>query len=133
MKALRSASTMLCASLFACLPTWATDPPPTVSEGERGFDAQEGPGLYRSICQGCHMPDGRGAQGAGVYPALAGNPRLASAPFVMLTVLNGRKAMPPIGRMLSDAQVAAVTNYVRTQLGQNHPGPVTAADVKALR
>ena len=40
----------------------------------------DGQKLYETICQGCHMPDARGAKGAGMYPALAANPpRLGAA------------------------------------------------------
>ncbi|HEU0152903.1 MAG TPA: cytochrome c [Arenimonas sp.] len=100
--------------------------------------------IYAQVCQGCHMPGGRGAQGAGQYPALAGNPRLASAPFVITTVLGGRRNMPafdadraPAGffppTWLTDEQVANVVNYLRTQWGNDYPDPVTAADVRAVR
>ena len=37
---------------------------------------QGGEAIYKGICQDCHMPDARGAVGAGMYPALAGNPKL---------------------------------------------------------
>ena len=29
------------------------------------FKSQDGKELYQKICAGCHMPDGRGAKGAG--------------------------------------------------------------------
>ena len=35
-----------------------------------------GEAVYSTICQGCHMPGGTGAEGAGHYPKLAGNPAL---------------------------------------------------------
>jgi mono/diheme cytochrome c family protein len=114
-------------------PLHAADPPAVVISEGRGFVQQDGPGLYRAICQGCHMEQGQGAQGAGAYPALAGNPRLASRVYVLDTLLNGRKSMPPVGRMLSDDQVAAVTNHVRSSLGNGYLDAVTAADIKALR
>ena len=105
---------------------------PGISEGWR-FDEADGESLYRAICQGCHMPDGKGAQGAGMYPALAGNAKLAAGAYPIYTVLNGRKGMPGFKTMLSDAQVAEVTNYVRTHLGNSYKDAVTAADVKSLR
>ena len=108
------------------------DAPLQLSEG-RGFVQQDGASLYRAICQGCHMADGQGATGAGAYPALASNPRLASAPYVMITVLRGRKGMPGFGDLLSDEQVAELTRYVRRNLGNQFPGDVSAADAKALR
>ncbi len=99
-----------------------------------GFAQKDGAALYRAICAGCHMPEGQGAVGAGSYPALAGNPRLASAAYPVVTVLRGRKGMPGFGFALDDAQVAAVTNFVRAGLpGNRHADAVTAADVKSLR
>ena len=105
---------------------------PGISEGER-FGQQDGEALYRAICQGCHMPDGKGAQGAGMYPALAANPKLAAGMYPVVTVLNGRKGMPGFKNSLSDAQVAEVTNYLRTHLGNSYKDVVTAADVKSVR
>ena len=103
-----------------------------ISDG-RGFGQQDGAALYRAICAGCHMPEGQGATGGGSYPALAANPRLASAPYPVITILRGRKGMPGFRYMLSDEQVAAVTNYVRTNLGNRYTDAVTAADVKPFR
>jgi mono/diheme cytochrome c family protein len=41
--------------------------------------------------------------------------------------------MPPLGEMMSDAQVADVINYVRTHFGNSYPGAVSAAEVAAAR
>ena len=41
--------------------------------------------------------------------------------------------MPPFGVMMSDDQVAAVVNYVRTHFGNNYRDTVAAEDVKAVR
>lgn len=79
------------------------------------------------------MPDGRGAVGAGMYPALARNPKLEVAGYPISVVLNGQKAMPDFGSMLSDEQVADVVNYVRTNFGNNYKDKVTAADVHTAR
>jgi mono/diheme cytochrome c family protein len=35
--------------------------------------------------------------------------------------------------MMSDQQIAAVANYVRTNLGNDYKDALTAAEVKALR
>src|ERR1700691_5720481 len=53
--------------------------------------------IYQQICQGCHMPNGQGASGAGSYPALAGDPALVSSQYMALTVLQGRRNMPAFG------------------------------------
>jgi len=105
----------------------------TFSKSQRGFDERDGESLYRSICQGCHMSDGRGASGAGTYPALASNPKAASAEFLALTVLNGRRNMPSFAASLDDAQVAEVVGYVRTHFGNAYATPFTAAQVSTLR
>jgi len=97
------------------------------------FMAPTGEALYADICQGCHMPGGRGAVGAGAYPALAGNPRLESVGYPLTLVINGRNGMPAFGELLTDQQVAAVVNYVRTHFGNQFTGEATAADAKAAR
>ena len=53
--------------------------------------------IYEHICQGCHMPGGQGAVGAGHYPKLAADKKFVSWQFVAITVLNGRNGMPPFG------------------------------------
>jgi mono/diheme cytochrome c family protein len=103
-----------------------------LSEG-RAFYEADGQSIYRATCQACHMSEGQGASGAGAYPALASDPRLASASYAVMTVLYGRKGMPGFAAMLSDEQVAAVTNYARTHMGNQHPDAVTPTDVKTLR
>jgi mono/diheme cytochrome c family protein len=97
------------------------------------FDEQTGEALWQGICQGCHMPNAQGATGAGAYPRLAGNPRLASNLYPTMMVLNGQRAMPSFGGALSDAQIAAVVNYLRTHFGNNYKDPITPEQVKALR
>jgi mono/diheme cytochrome c family protein len=85
--------------------------------------------IFTHICQGCHMPDGKGAVGAGHYPALAGNPKLASAAYPVVMVVNGRGAMPAFGDGLSDAQIAEVVNYVRTHFGNAYTDALKPEDV----
>ena len=97
------------------------------------YPQQTGKDLYTAICQGCHMPDGRGASGAGAYPSLANNPRLQSAAYVLWIVANGRKAMPWFGGPLTDTQIAEVVGYVRTHFGNHYPSRMTPADVQAVR
>ena len=98
-----------------------------------GFTEQGGEALYANSCQACHMPDARGATGAGTSPALAGNKNLEAGSYAVSVVVHGQRGMPPIGFMMSDEQVAAVVNYVRTHFGNTYQDAVTAEDVKALR
>ena len=104
----------------------------TISPGYR-FTEGSGEALYNATCAGCHMPDGKGAQGAGHYPALADNPAVEAAPYVILNVLHGRKAMPSFGDEMNDDQVAAVVNYTRTHFGNRFAGDVTPSQVRSLR
>jgi mono/diheme cytochrome c family protein len=97
------------------------------------FQLQDGGALYRDICQGCHMSNGKGASGAGAYPALTADRKLAAAGYPVLVVLHGQKAMPGFAGMLSDAQVAAVVNYVRTHFGNHYRDAVSAGDVQTAR
>jgi len=97
------------------------------------FTQQDGEGIYRSVCAGCHMPDGRGATGAGTYPSLVRNAKLEAAGYPVLLVVNGRKAMPSFGSAMTDAQIAAVVNYVRGNFGNAYADKVSADDVKAAR
>jgi mono/diheme cytochrome c family protein len=122
--------TILLPLLFAAGAAQAGDA--AFSEGWR-FQQREGAALYAAICAGCHMPQGQGAQGAGAYPALAGNPRLVSGPYVATMVVHGRRAMPAFAGQLDDAQIAAVVGYVRREFGRSDADPVQPADVAALR
>ena len=76
--------------------------------GRNQFPQQGGEALYKGICQDCHMPDGRGAEGAGHYPALAKNPKLEEPGYPLSVVLSGLKSMPAFGGALDDQQVAVV-------------------------
>lgn len=107
------------------------------------FNTTDGQRIYEQICQGCHMPDGRGATGAGQYPALAMDRTLAAGEYVALTVLKGRRNMPAFGAnysfalvgapaVLSNAQMAAVINYVRTHFGNRYRDVITAQAIAAL-
>jgi mono/diheme cytochrome c family protein len=135
------ASLMLLATCALATTCCIADEPPIFSPptqggalGPRGhFVQSDGAALYRAICQACHMPDARGARGAGMYPALAANPKLASAAYPALTVLQGRSGMPAFADSLSDEQVAEVVNYVRNHFGNNFSDSVTPADVARLR
>jgi mono/diheme cytochrome c family protein len=107
------------------------------------LDTTDGRQVYQQICQGCHMPDAAGAVGAGRYPALSKDPTLASRQYMALTVLAGRRNMPAFGArhaigfvgppmVLTEEQIAAVINYVRTHFGNHYNDPISATEVKAL-
>jgi mono/diheme cytochrome c family protein len=104
----------------------------TFSSGYR-FVEMSGEELYNNVCRGCHMLDAKGAAGAGSYPSLAANPNLEQAGYPVTLVVRGRRAMPPFGDMMNDAQVAAVVNYLRTHFGNNYSDAVSAQDVSDAR
>jgi len=97
------------------------------------FAETAGEELFASACQACHMPDGKGAVGAGTYPSLAQDSKLEAGGYPVYVVVRGQRAMPPVGAMMSDAQVAAVVNYVRTHFGNQYSDAVSADDVKLVR
>jgi len=98
-----------------------------------GYGQRTGEDLFKGICQGCHMPDARGAVGAGAYPALANNIRLAAGVYPINVVVNGQRAMPSFGADLTDEQIANVINYVRTHFGNHYKDAIAPAAVKAMR
>jgi mono/diheme cytochrome c family protein len=123
-------------SLQLIWPALGADDPPvrsrTFSSGYR-FVEMSGEELYVNVCRGCHMMDAMGASGAGSFPSLVANRNLEASGYAIDLVLNGRRAMPPFGEMMSDDQIAAVVNYLRTHFGNSYEDAVTAKDVKAAR
>ncbi len=103
-----------------------------LSPGKK-FAEQGGAALYANVCAACHQSDAKGAAGAGAYPALAGDGKLASAEYVLRVLFRGLRGMPPLGGMMSDEQAADVVNYVRTHFGNSYRDTVSVAAVKAAR
>ena len=101
--------------------------------GSRPMVPKNGAEVYEVYCQVCHMPGGKGAQGAARFPALASNERLGTAAYAVYMVDNGKAGMPGFKEALSHAQVAEVVAYLRTHFGNTYAEPVTAADVEAIR
>jgi mono/diheme cytochrome c family protein len=107
------------------------------------FSMRDGREVYEHICRGCHMANAGGAVGAGRFPALTKNPALGSKQYMALTILMGKRNMPAFGARyavgfggppvtLSEAQIAAVINYIRINFGNHYADPITAAQVGAL-
>jgi mono/diheme cytochrome c family protein len=101
--------------------------------GRGQFGETSGEAMYRRVCAACHMPDAKGAQGAGFYPALAGNPKLEAGGYPLSVLMQGMNGMPALGMMMSDQQAADVVNYVRTHFGNRYKDPVTPAEAKDAR
>ncbi len=107
------------------------------------LETTDGQQIYAAICQGCHMSVAQGAVGAGHFPALAKDATLASRQYMAITLLMGRRNMPAFGARhaigfggppatLTEEQIAAVVNYVRSHFGNHYTDLITAAEVRAL-
>jgi mono/diheme cytochrome c family protein len=124
----------LVAAVAVAAPVLADELSPKPAAMSRGwqFAEQGGADLFNNVCAACHQPDAKGAIGAGAYPPLAADTKLASTDFLLAVLMNGLRGMPPVGSMMSDEQVADVVNYVRTHFGNSY-GPVSAAEVSTAR
>jgi mono/diheme cytochrome c family protein len=114
--------------------------------GAAGTPAAEetagGPGrrIFEGACAGCHEWDGRGRETR--YAALAGSRMLNDPKGVnliqvllagaTLQVKGGAIFMPGFASAYSDAELAAVANYVIAHFG-GKTGQVTAEDVRKGR
>jgi mono/diheme cytochrome c family protein len=100
--------------------------------------------LFVANCASCHSWTGQGigASAPGAYPSLIHNSTVgaSSADNLAQVILHGVRRttkhadvlMPAFGNQLTDAQVAAIANYVTRQFG-NPQSTVTAEQVASLR
>lgn len=95
----------------------------------------EGKEIYDTVCIMCHA-DGKGTEMA---PSLIGSSLLQGKPDELIrSILHGRMgvttpaALMPPADWLTDEQVAAVSEYVRTTFARN-PGPVSPTSVARMR
>ncbi len=106
--------------------------------------AQHGAQLYQR-CSACHQVNGAGI--AGAFPPLAGSEWVVGKPDAAIRILlhgvqgeitvkgakyNGMMPAYGTGQEMSDAEVAAVLTYVRSNFG-NKAAAVTPAQVAAVR
>jgi mono/diheme cytochrome c family protein len=120
-----------------------SEPRHAAAERAPAEQMEQGEKVYRDQCSDCHGEQGQGVPGA--YPPLAGN-RAVTVPspnnvikaivhggFAPTTTGNPRPyGMPPFGRRLSEAEIAAVATYIRQSWGQQ-AAPVRALDVLRAR
>jgi mono/diheme cytochrome c family protein len=120
---------------------WPGKPAPVVSaavpltaDQQRRYDA--GSEIYKSICVGCHQPDGRGKEK--MAPSLVDSryvmaPDAGAAARVLLAGKEGSIGlMPSLGGALDDEQIASVLTYIRREWG--HTGSAVAPeDVQEIR
>lgn len=106
----------------------------TMSEGA----LPDGAEIFKGTCQACHQADAMGL--AGAFPPLSGSAIVNDAdPALMISiVLGGYDAraeygvMPAQAEQLTDAQIAAVVSYIRSNFS-NEAAAVTEDDVRTLR
>ncbi len=112
---------------------------PTIASAQKGKSGAE---VY-ATCTACHQATGLGLPGA--FPPLAGSEWVIGKPEVPIAiVLHGMQGemtvkgakfnslMMPWGTTFSDADVANVVTYIRSQWGNKAPA-VTPAQVAAVR
>jgi mono/diheme cytochrome c family protein len=95
--------------------------------------------LFITQCSGCHRRDGEGVPGAA--PTLDDNSAVTAAKpnNVVMSMLQGLPpredwgGMPSYADMLSNTEIAAITNYVRTAWGNDAPERTTPKLVGELR
>lgn len=95
---------------------------------------ERGGAVFAANCAACHQADGKGIPP--VFPALDGSPVVQGEHAELLnTVLNGRTGTPmaAFGKQLSDAEIAAVTTYLRNTWSNAVGDHVQPAEVAAAR
>ena len=113
---------------------WPGKPAPVVEAvpltppEQKRYDA--GSELYKSICVGCHQPDGRGKEKLApslVDSAYVKGPDPTSPIRILLSGKEGTIGlMPPLGGALNDEQIASVLTYIRREWG--HTASAVAPD-----
>lgn len=117
---------------LACLPNAArADSADAITTNK--LTTTNGRVLYQTLCQGCHMADARGAEGVAHFPSLSENPKLASGSYPAYVVANGFGGMPWFADKLSDNQIAAIVNYVRSHFGNHYTDVLKPSDVAKVR
>ena len=110
---------------------------PSPAEGPTGDDL--GKRIFASACASCHAWSGKGA--VVDLAELSGDRAIndATANNVVMMILHGTGTpstvpayMPSFGSAYSDAEIAAVANYVTARFGAE-PSHVTAKEVAGLR
>ena len=113
--------------------------PKTASSGASQIDGKQ---LYIGKCAACHQATGLGL--AGVFPPLAASEWVVESPVTLTHILlhgiQGKmtvkgvsyQGLMPAWNTLSDAEIAAVASYIRSDWG-NNAAPITEDDVKKQR
>lgn len=102
-----------CAAFWACHGGGGAASAPTSTADAKGASREsEGARVFSTQCAGCHGTRGQGNLG----PSLIGIESRLSAADQTAVVENGRGVMPAFATTLTEAEIAAVVDYTRTQL-----------------
>jgi mono/diheme cytochrome c family protein len=111
-----------------------------VAHPQAPSEASLGEQLFVGACSSCHLGNGQGRQTD--YASLAGlrsvrDPHATNLTQVImhgssLRVGNQHVFMPPFGDAYSDAEIAALSNYVLNHFG-GQPGALSVEDVTKRR
>lgn len=89
----------------------------------------KGKSVYNN-CAGCHGEDGKGGMG----PALSGSPVVKGDINAQIKLMmNGKNAMPALGKTLSPVDLAAVVTYTRNALGNSVGDSIQPSAIEALK
>lgn len=118
-------------------PTTRPLAPVVSTEHAPGANSIDGKAVFTARCQACHQATGQGVPG--VFPPLVDSPWVKESPERLLQIVlhgisgeievNGTRyagLMPGFADQLSDAEIAAVTTYIRSSWGNEAPGIDTA-------
>lgn len=86
------------------------------TESATAAPVSSGKAVYLQRCVGCHALDGSGIVGPDIRPDKTLE-KYSSAAEMAALIRDGIGEMPEFGSKLSDAEVAAVVDYVRAGLG----------------
>ncbi|MBR8409043.1 MULTISPECIES: c-type cytochrome [Burkholderia cepacia complex] len=138
--------------IIACLTAWGgftlyhgsgREPDQSLASGNLP-QVIDGGVLYTAHCAACHQANGEGV--AGAFPPLAGSEWVHNRPDMVARILllgidgtisvkgsqyNG--SMPAFGNTLSDAELVAVANHIRTSFGNDVKPPLDAQMLKGER
>jgi len=92
----------------------------------------KGTTVYANNCASCHMADGTGI--AGTFPAIKDSPVvLGGLDAQVELMLNGKGMMPAFGNMLSAVDFAAVTTFIRNDLGNSVGDLIQPSKISSLQ
>jgi cytochrome c oxidase subunit 2 len=92
----------------------------------------EGASVYTNNCASCHMADGAGMPGT--FPAITDSSLVIGDMAGQVDLmLKGKEMMPAFGQMLSAVDFAAVSTYIRNDLGNSVGDSIQPSEIQALQ